>query len=92
MSHNEQWEITRYQFPYETRDIIQHKRRRTRQPFLRGLCDCAAPASLVEGVDLYAGESERGEESAVGIAVVAEAVDEDEPSFGGSFGLASACW
>jgi hypothetical protein len=38
-------------------------------------------------VHFYAAQGQRREERAVGVAVVAEAVDEDEAGSGGDFGL-----
>lgn len=44
--------------------------------------DATAPAALVERIGCYAAGCEGREEDAVGVAVVAEAVDEDEAGFG----------
>ena len=87
MPHDKQGYITRYELLYKGGYVGEHCGCRTCEAFLGRLCDGAAPAPLVEGVHFYGGEGEGGEEGAVGVAVVAEAVDEDEARFWGGFGL-----
>jgi hypothetical protein len=41
----------------------------------------ASPAALIEGVHFYTAEGELREKYTIGIAVVGEAVDEDEGGF-----------
>lgn len=67
--------------------IIENSLCRPREALFRGLVDGTAPAPLVEGVCCDAAGCEGGEEDAVGVAMVAEAVDEDEAGFCGANGL-----
>lgn len=68
-------------------DVREHKCCRARETAVGRLGDRAAPAALVEAVDLDALGSEIGEEVVVAVHVVAEAMEKNELGFHWTDGL-----
>jgi len=67
--------------------VGEHLSRRSRRAFLVIGVHAATPTALVKRVHCYAAGCEAPKEEVVAVAVVAEAVDEDEASFGLTDGL-----